>query len=142
MVSAIPVGATLSDGANTFTATRGQHVGRACRVDAVSLTITPANDAISRWAWRRHEWMRKGNLSTTTTATEAVTVTPLAPTVAPVAETGVEGSAIALNLGGDGERAGGRQQQPGVADGQRHPGRRDAKRRRQQLHGDARAARR
>ena len=50
-----------------------------------------------------------------------MTVNPVAPTLAPVAETGVEGSAIALNLGASGERSGGRQQQPGDADGQRHP---------------------
>src|SRR5204863_1620874 len=41
----------------------------------------------------------EGNLSTLTTAPEAVTVNPLAPTLAPVAETGLEGSPIALDLG-------------------------------------------
>ena len=38
-------------------------------------------------------------MSTATTATEAITVSPAARTLAPVAETGVEGSPIALNLG-------------------------------------------
>ena len=34
-ISAIPVGATLSDGVHTFTATAGQHVGERARVVAV-----------------------------------------------------------------------------------------------------------
>ena len=41
----------------------------------------------------------QGRLSAATTATEAIAVSPVAPTLAPVAETGVEGSAIALELG-------------------------------------------
>src|SRR5436190_775527 len=38
-------------------------------------------------------------MPTPTTAPKTVTVNPLAPTLAPVAETGLEGSPIALDLG-------------------------------------------
>src|SRR6202008_361470 len=64
-----------------------------------SLTITPTNDANFTLSVAATATDGEGNLSTTTTATEMVTVNSLAPTLAPVAESGVEGAAIALNLG-------------------------------------------
>src|SRR5258708_2163491 len=63
-----------------------------------SLTITPTNDANFTLTATATEQDAEGNISAVTSATEAVTVNPLAPSLAPVAETGVEGSAIALNL--------------------------------------------
>ena len=63
------------------------------------LTITPANDTNFTLSIAATEKDAEGNISATTNATESVTVNPLAPTVSPVAETGVEGQAIALNLG-------------------------------------------
>src|SRR5205807_731796 len=64
-----------------------------------SLTITPANDANFTLGMAATAKDAEGNLSTTTSGTELVTVNPTAPSVAPVAEIGVEGTAIALNLG-------------------------------------------
>ena len=101
VVSAIPVGATLSDGAggHSFTATSGATSVDVSGWSYASLTITPATDQNFTLSVAATEKDAEGNLSTTTTSTEAVTVNPLAPTVTPVAESGVEGSAIALNLG-------------------------------------------
>ena len=58
-VSAIPVGATLSDGVNSFTATAGSTSVSVLGWSLSSLTITPLNDAISRWASLRHKWIRR-----------------------------------------------------------------------------------
>ena len=98
-ISAIPVGATLSDGLNTFTATTGNTSVSVLGWSLSSLTITPLNDANFSLSVSATQMDSQGQLSTATTATEAITVNPVAPTLAPVAETGVEGSAIALNLG-------------------------------------------
>src|SRR6202030_3387967 len=64
-----------------------------------SLAITPTNDVNFTLGVAATTRDAEGNLSTTTTATEAVTVNPLAPSVAPVAASGLEGASIALNLG-------------------------------------------
>src|SRR5213078_4560892 len=64
-----------------------------------SLTVTSANDANFTLGIAATARDTEGNLSTLTTAPETVTVNPLAPTLAPVAETGLEGSPIALDLG-------------------------------------------
>ena len=98
-ISAIPVGATLSDGVNTFTATTGLTSVSVLGWSLSSLTITPVNDANFSLSVSATQKDSQGQLSAATTATEAVTVNPLAPTLAPVAVTGVEGSPIALNLG-------------------------------------------
>jgi hypothetical protein len=98
-ISAIPVGATLSDGVHSFTAATGNTSVSVLGWSLSSLTITPvkaANFSLNVSATQRDA---QGQLSTATTATEAITVNPLAPTLAPVAATGVEGSPIALNLG-------------------------------------------
>ena len=99
MVSAIPVGAVLSDGTNTFTATAGATSVDVHTWTLSGLTITPPNATDFALTIAATEKDAAGNLSATTTSTEAVTVNPLAPTVTPVAATGVEGSAIALDLG-------------------------------------------
>src|SRR5205085_41566 len=64
-----------------------------------SLTVTSASDANFTLGIAATARDAEGNLSTLTTAPETVTVNPLAPTLAPVAETGLEGSPIALDLG-------------------------------------------
>src|SRR3979490_1894939 len=99
VVSAIPVGAVLSDGTHTFTASAGNTSVDVHSWNLASLAVTPANDANFTLSAAVTTRDAEGNLSTTTSATEAVTVNPLAPTVAPVAASGLEGSAIALNLG-------------------------------------------
>src|ERR1700682_1048986 len=99
VVSAIPVGAVLSDGTHTFTASAGNTSVDVHSSNLASLAVTPANDANVTLSAAVTTRDAEGNLSTPTSATEAVTVNPLAPTVAPVAASGLEGSAIALNLG-------------------------------------------
>src|SRR5205814_1244743 len=99
VVSAIPVGATLSDGTHSFTAGAGSTAVDVAGWNLASLTVTSANDANFTLGIAATARDAEGNLSTLTTAPEAVTVNPLAPTLAPVAETGLEGSPIALDLG-------------------------------------------
>ena len=61
------------------------------------IKITPTNDANFTLQLAATAKDAEGNMSTTTVATEAVTVNPLAPTVAPVAASGIEGQAIAID---------------------------------------------
>src|SRR5438105_676730 len=99
VVSAIPVGATLSDGTHSFTATAGNTAVDVHAWNLAGLAVTPANDANFTLSIAATTRDAEGNLSATTTASETITVTPLAPTLAPVAETGLEGASIALDLG-------------------------------------------
>src|SRR5262249_45328621 len=100
VISAIPLGATLSDGhGHSFTATSGNTSVDVSGWSYTSLTITPANDSNFTLNIAATEQDADGNVSAPTTNTEAVTVNPLAPTLAPVAGNGVEGSPIALNPG-------------------------------------------
>src|ERR1700682_613206 len=96
VVSAIPLGATLSDGTHTFTASAGNSSVDVHSWNLASLAITPTNDVNFTLGVAATSRDAEGNLSTTTTASEAVTVNPLAPTVAPVATSGLEGASIAL----------------------------------------------
>src|SRR5437879_11219701 len=89
----------LRDGSNSFPAAAGHTAVDVHGWTLSSLTIPPTNDAYPSPTLSRSATDGEGNLSTTTTATEAVTVNPLAPTLAPVAESGVAGAASALNLG-------------------------------------------
>ncbi|MGO4159005.1 beta strand repeat-containing protein [Cupriavidus sp. YAF13] len=89
----------MSDGSHSFTASAGHTAVDVHGWTLSSLTITPTNDANFTLSVAATATDGEGNLSTTTTATEMVTVNPLAPSLAPVAESGVEGAAIALNLG-------------------------------------------
>src|SRR5207237_1212211 len=97
VVSAIPVGATLSDGTHSFTAGAGSTAVDVAGWNLASLTVTSASDANFTLGIAATARDAEGNLSTLTTATETVTVNPLAPTLAPVAETGLEGSPTALD---------------------------------------------
>jgi hypothetical protein len=98
VVSAIPVGATLSDGTNKFTAKSGSTSVDVHNWNLSKLAIAPASDANFTLTVAATEKDAEGDLSATTTATEVVTVKPLAPTLtwAPAPAAGVEGSAIAL----------------------------------------------
>ena len=101
-ISDIPSGATLSDSNGTLTVAGGSITFDAAELKAGvlnGLAITPSNDTNFTLQIAATEVDAEGNLSTTTSGSELVTVNPLAPTVAPVAESGVEGTKIALNLG-------------------------------------------
>ena len=138
VVSTIPDGAVLSDGTHSFTASAGNESVDIHGWNLSSLTITSTNDTDFHLNIAATTQDADGNQSTTTTATEAVTVTPEAPTVAPVAETGVEGTAIALDLGTTVNGLAGDSNSPGVAGGEHDSGRRGAERRHPQLHGEHR----
>ena len=94
LVSGIPAGAVLTDGANCFMATSGNTSIDVKSWNCSNLKITPPNDT---------------NFILTVTATdqdadaasanELVRVAPLAPYLNPVAAHGNEGTAIALDLG-------------------------------------------
>ncbi len=100
LVGMIPVGATLSDGhGHSFTAAAGSTSIDIHGWDLSGLTITPTGDANFALQITATTRDTDGDLSTPATATEAVTVAPEAPTLAPVAASGVEGTAIALDLG-------------------------------------------
>ena len=110
-VSAIPVGATLGDGTHSFTAAAGSTSVNVAGWTLSSLRITPTNDANFTLSITAVVQDAEGNTSSAS-ASEAVTVNPLAPAVAwsPASASGVEGSPIALgaisdtvnSLAGDG----------------------------------------
>jgi P pilus assembly chaperone PapD len=94
-ISGIPVGDTLSDGTHSFTAATGSTSVNVLGWNDGSLTIKPVNDANFSLSVQAQD--SSGN--TSTAANESVTVTPLAPTVAPGAVSGTAGQKIALDLG-------------------------------------------
>ena len=97
MVSAIPAGAILSDGTNTFKATSGNTSVDVHAWNLSSLTITPANDANFALTVAATEKDAEGDLSATATATETVMVKPSAPALSWAASvSGVGGAPIAL----------------------------------------------
>ena len=98
VVSAIPVGATLSDGAggHSFTASGANTSVDVHAWTLSSLTITPPND--TNFMLSIAVTKTEGGGSVTTTGTESVTVDPTAPTVTSATVSGVEGTAIPLNL--------------------------------------------
>ncbi len=95
LVSGIPVGATLGDGTHSFTASAGTTSVNVLGWNYAALSIKPVGDA--NFALSVQATDGSGNVSAA--AGEAVTVNPLAPSVAPVAVSGTAGQAIALNLG-------------------------------------------
>src|SRR4029077_6333000 len=102
-ISAIPAGATLSNShGDPLTISGGSITFNAPQLAGgvlSGLAITPANDANFTLTVSAQEKDALGDLSTSTTSTEAVTGTPTAPAVSPVAVSGVEGQPILLNLG-------------------------------------------
>jgi VCBS repeat-containing protein len=111
VISAIPVGAVLSDGhGHSFTATNAT-----TSVDVLGWTLTgltidtehaqggdEANFTLQVTATAKDA---DGNTSSTT-ASEHVTVTPEAPSISASSATGVVGSPIALHVGASGDEAG------------------------------------
>src|SRR6202011_680369 len=97
LVSAIPVGATLSDGhGHSFTASAGNTSVNVSGWTLSSLTVTPTNDANFTLTATATTLDADGNTSTAS-VTEAVTVNPLAPTATWGASTpGTEGAAVTL----------------------------------------------
>jgi hypothetical protein len=94
VVSGIPVGAVLTDGTHCFTATSGDTSVDVKSWDLSNLKITPPNDTnftLSVTATDQD--------ANTASASELVTVAPLAPALSPVAAHGNEDTAIALDLG-------------------------------------------
>ena len=98
-ISGATAGAVLTDGIHTHTFSGPGDTFDIHGWNLSTLTIKPATDANFTLTVAATEKDADGNLSTTTTATEQVTVNPTAPTVTPVAASGVENTAIALNLG-------------------------------------------
>ncbi len=75
-ISAIPVGATLSDGVNAFTATTGHTSVSVLGWSLSSLAVTPLTGANFSLSVSATQMDSQGQLSTATTATEAITVNP------------------------------------------------------------------
>jgi hypothetical protein len=97
MVSAIPVGAILSDGTHSFKATSGNTSVDIQAWNLSSLTITPANNANFTLTLAATEKDAEGDLSATTKATMAVAVKPAAPAITSFSpDTGAQGDGITL----------------------------------------------
>jgi Right handed beta helix region len=97
MIGSIPVGARLSDGTHSFTATKGSTSVDVTGWTLSNMAITPIND--TNFTLKVSATGRDARGRTyTATATEAVTVNPLMPTVtwSPGSAAGFEGSAVAL----------------------------------------------
>ncbi len=95
LVSGVPVGATLSDGTHSFVATAGTTSVNVLGWTYLGLSMKPTTDA----NFSLSVTATNSSANVSAAASEAVTVNPLAPTVAPVAASGTVGHAIALNLG-------------------------------------------
>ncbi|MBR0938283.1 Ig-like domain-containing protein [Bradyrhizobium jicamae] len=94
VVSGIPIGAVLTDGTNSFVATSDDTSVDVRGWTLSNLKITPPND--TNFTLTVTATDQDAN---TSSASELVTVTPLAPTLNPVAAQGNENTAIALDLG-------------------------------------------
>jgi hypothetical protein len=94
VVSGIPVGAVLTDGTNCFIATCGNTSIDVKSWNLSNLKIIPPND--TNFILTVTATDQDAN---TASASELVTVAPLAPHLCPVAAKGHEGTAIALDLG-------------------------------------------
>ena len=107
-ISGIPVGATLSDGTHSFIASAGATSVNVLGWNYATLSIKPVSDA--NFSLSLQVTDGSGNVSAPTS--EAVTVNPLAPTVAPGTVSGTVGHAIGSESRDHGQQSGGRQQQP------------------------------
>jgi hypothetical protein len=95
IISGLPVGAILSDGrGRSFTAKVGSTSVDVHTWYLPGLSIVAPNDTNFTLTLTGTDLLGRR-----ASATQAVIVTPLAPAVAPTAAAGVEGAAIALNLG-------------------------------------------
>ena len=91
-IGSIPTGAILSDGTHTFTSSSAGKVVNVAGWNIANLSITPASDANLALAVSATAQDRAGNTSTRT-ATQTITVSPLAPT-ASVTGTAAEGQTL------------------------------------------------
>ena len=89
-ISGATAGAILTDGTDTHTFSGPGDTFDIHSWNLATLTIKPAGDSNFALTVAATEKDADGNLSTTTTTTESVTVSPTAPTVTPVAASGVE----------------------------------------------------
>jgi hypothetical protein len=98
VISAIPVGAVLSDGTHSFTAIAGSTSVNVAGWTLASLAITPPNDTSFTLTATATEQNAAG-MTSSASANEAVIVDPLAPSVAwsTSSVSGTAGSAIALS---------------------------------------------
>jgi len=94
VVSGIPVGAVVTDGTNCFVATNGNTSIDVKGWNLSDLKIVPPNDTNFTLTVTATD-----QAANTASASELVTVNPLAPCLNPVAAQGNEDTAIALNLG-------------------------------------------
>jgi Bacterial Ig-like domain (group 3)/FecR protein len=94
VVSGIPAGTVLTDGTNSFIATSGNTSIDVKSWNLSNLKITPPND--TNFTLTVTATDQDAN---TASASELVTVAPLAPYLCPVAAKGHEDTAIALDLG-------------------------------------------
>jgi hypothetical protein len=94
VVSGIPVGAVLTDGTNNFMATSGNTSIDVKSWNLSNLKVTPPND--TNFILTITATDQDAN---TASASELVTVAPLAPNLNPVIAQGNEDTAIALDLG-------------------------------------------
>ncbi|KWV58045.1 hypothetical protein AS156_35010 [Bradyrhizobium macuxiense] len=94
VVGGIPVGAVLTDGTNSFVATIGNTAIDVKGWNLSTLKVTPPNDTNFTLAVTATD-----QDANTSVASELVTVSPLAPTLSPVAAHGNENTAIAVDLG-------------------------------------------
>jgi hypothetical protein len=94
VVSGIPAGAVLTDGTNCFIATSGNTSIDVKSWNLSNLKIVPPND--TNFILTVSATDQDAN---TASASELVTVAPLAPYLCPVDAKGCEGTAIALDLG-------------------------------------------
>ncbi len=99
LVSDIPVGAVLSDGTNSFTATKGAQSVDIATWSLTSLTIMPPDSANFVLGLSATEKDPSGDVSAASTSSLAVSVVPEAPAITADAVSGAQGSPIALNLG-------------------------------------------
>ena len=94
VVSGVPAGAVLTDGSNCFMATNGNTSVDVNGWNLSCLKVIPSNDA--NFVLTVTATDQDGNAAS---ASELVSIAPLAPCLNPVAAHGNEGMAIALDLG-------------------------------------------
>jgi hypothetical protein len=97
VIGNIPVGATLSDGTNTFTAKSANTSVDVIGWNLSALTITPTTDTNFTLSVTATSTDSEGQTNTAST-TELAIVDPLAPSVSAVSVEGVENTAIPLKV--------------------------------------------
>src|SRR5439155_159769 len=94
-----PLGPSLSDGTHPFTAAAGSTALHVAGWTLACLTVTPRNDTNFSLSLSAIAWDVMGYLCATPPATETTPFPSTSPSRAPVAQTGLEGAPIALDLG-------------------------------------------